>query len=87
MNIDKLNSTNAHFVAVVAFRVIDSLQDQPKEMQLNALAVLYKLFIEEFGLKHSDLLTRADLIINDADLYYHAEIKALRDYIREELKR
>lgn len=56
-------------------------------MQLNALAVLYKLFIEEFGLKHNDLLTRADLIIYDADKYYRAEIKALRDYIREELKR
>jgi type III secretory pathway component EscR len=74
-------------VAVTSFRVIDTLQDLPKEMQLNALAVLYKIFIEEFGLKHNDLLTRADLIISDADKYYHAEIKALRDYIREELKR
>lgn len=87
MNIDILNSTAAHRVAVVGFRVIDSLQDQPKEMQINALAVLYKLFTEEFGLKHTDILTRADLIIADADKYYHAEIKALRDYIREELKK
>jgi hypothetical protein len=87
LNIDKLNSTAAHQVAVVGFRVIDSLQDHPREMQLNALAVLYKLITEEFGLKHNDLLTRADLIIADADMYYSTEIKALRDYIREELKR
>lgn len=86
MNNDKLNSTAAHAVAVSAFAVIDQLQDLPKHMQVNALAVLYKLFMEELNLNHSELLTRANLIVKDADMYYHSEIKALRSYIREELK-
>jgi hypothetical protein len=42
--------------------------------------------MEEFGLSHADLLRRADLIIADADMYYRAEIKALREYIKQELK-
>ncbi|OAM52898.1 hypothetical protein A7981_05525 [Methylovorus sp. MM2] len=86
LNTDKLNSTAAHAVAVAAFRTIDSLQDLSREMQVNAIAVLFKLLSEEYGLSISSLLSRADLIIKDADKYYHAEVKALRDYIRLELK-
>lgn len=87
MNVDKLNSNHAHHVANVAFQTVDALQDHPKETQINAIAVLYKLLTEEFGLNHSEILARADRIIKDANMYYRAEIRALRDYIREEIKR
>jgi hypothetical protein len=86
VNTDRLNSTHAFHVANVAFRTVDALQDQPKETQINAIAVLYKLLTEEFGLEHSEVLARADLIIKDADQFYRAEIRALRDYIRKEIK-
>jgi hypothetical protein len=86
VNTDQLNSAHAHHVANVAFQTVDALQDHPKSTQINAVAVLYKLFMEEFGMTHNDLLVRADMIIKDADMYYRAEIRALRDYIREEIK-
>jgi hypothetical protein len=88
MNTDRLNSTNAHHVAVTAFSLLNAVQDKPKQMQINSVAVLFKVFSEELkGQDVNSLLTRADMILADADMFYHAEVRALRDYINEEINK
>lgn len=87
MNItDQLNFINAKGAAVTAFKALNGVQDNSPAEQLLGIGICLKVMCEELGIKPQDLLRRADVVIRDADMYYAAEIKALRMYTQTELK-
>jgi hypothetical protein len=65
--------------------MINAVQDDRKSDQLAGAAVLFKTMCDEFQADPREILSKTDLMIRDANLYYRAEVRALGDYIREEL--
>lgn len=84
--IDQLNFINAKSAAVTAFKALNGVQDNSPAEQLLGVGICLKVMCEELGIKPQDLLLRVDAVIRDADQFYAAEIKALRQYTHTELK-
>jgi len=86
MNKDRLNSVAPIRAIQQAYAVADRLQDMPSEEQVVALAVAFQLYAEVLRLDPSELLNKAQRIVNDGDTHYTREAKALRDYVQQEVK-
>lgn len=83
--IDQLNTAGEAQVSRVAFGVVDRIQDEKPGLQVQAMAVLFLLLCDMYGLDVRRVLERADRVIHDADRKYRPEIGAIRDYIKGEL--
>lgn len=78
--VDPRTSTQA------AYGALSAVQGEHPAVQVVAAAVLFKTLCEELKLDVSQLLDQARRIINDDDTYYRREVKALREYVKGELK-
>lgn len=65
---------------------MDKVQDLDGSEQVAAIAVAFTLYSEVLGISPSELINRAQRIIADADTHYTREAKALRDFVKEEVK-
>ena len=70
-----------------AYGALSAVQGEHPGVQVAAVAVLFKVLAEELKLDVSEVLSQAHRITNADDTYYRREVKALRDYVRGEIKR
>jgi hypothetical protein len=82
---DQLNGINAHKAVEIAYDTISFLQQHKAHEQVAGLAVLMKVMADRTGVSVSELLSKAERIERDADTFFRREIKALRDYIDQEI--
>lgn len=71
---------------VPAFRVIDALQDQPADVQLEALALTLATMTRSLGVDAHGLITRAHRQLSEADAVRNPHIEAIAAYAAGELK-
>lgn len=84
---DKLCFVSASDAVRVAYAGIDRLQGERPEHQVAAVCILFKEFSEQLGISPSELIDRASRMANDNDTFFQRELKALRDYITQELRK
>lgn len=84
--IDSVTMASPREVAKSAFLMIDRIQSQQPGVQVQAIAALALLLMEEFGVNVRQELERAGRIMHDADKQLLVEFEVVRDYIRGELK-
>lgn len=85
MDKDKLNSINKRDAVTAAFVALDAVQNLAPHVQVAAVAVLFTAFADTTRIGVSELVDKARRITKDDDTYYQREVKALRDYIQQEL--
>jgi hypothetical protein len=86
MNTDKLNSIISFHAIDGAYAAVSAIQGFEKHKQVAGAAVLFTVICEELGLNPSELINKAQRIARDADTFYAVEAKALRAYVKGELK-
>lgn len=86
MNKDQLNSVSSIEVLRDVVAIVDRIQDYPGSRQVAAVAVTFRIYSEVLGIDPSELINKAQRIVKDADTFFTREAKALRDYVREEVK-
>jgi hypothetical protein len=86
MNTDKLNSIISFHAIDGAYAAVSAIQGFEKHKQVAGAAVLFTVICEELGLNPSELISKASRIAKDADGFFTRETKALRDYVKGELK-
>lgn len=82
----QLPSVNPLTVVQAAYNAASSLQTFTPGEQVAAAAVLLKVMSERTGVSISELLNKAERMEKDADTNYTREIRALREYVKEELR-
>ena len=87
MNIDKLNSTNPSEAMQVTYAALDRLQDFPSHLSLIAVSILLREMSAVLQLPVSELLDKAARVTSDLNEHYQPEIKALREFIKQEMKK
>lgn len=70
---------------VPAFRVLDALQDAPKDVQLRALALTLATACRPLGVDPHDLVSRAKRQLTHADATRNPHVEAIADYAAGEL--
>jgi hypothetical protein len=86
MNTDKLNSIISFHAIDGAYAAVSAIQGFEKHKQVAGVAVLFTVICEELQLDPSELISKASRIAKDADGFFTRETKALRDYVKGELK-
>lgn len=83
---DRLNAVNPQDVVQAAYAALSGAQSlRPNHIVLGA-ALFVRALADELGLNVSDLLAKAERIERDADVHYQPEVRALRTFIRNEVK-
>ena len=89
MSIKRFNfmmNPSATRVQQTCFIVIDAIQHLRKEDHIVALAVLWLLVCERFGVKHEQVLSCANNILSETlDNDHRIQLKALKEYMKNEL--
>lgn len=83
---DQINTAAPRESVECAYFIASQLQGRTAANQVLGVAILLLALAEQIGLDKSQLLNQAERITTDADTYYTREVKALRDYIKGELK-
>jgi len=83
---DKLFSVPARQTVQAAYGSLSANQHEQPAVQVMAAAVLFKVLAEELCLDISQLLSSAARLIKHDDNPYRAEVAALREYVKGELK-
>lgn len=83
---DELNSTGRQPVIALAYRVIDTVQDNRPAEQVNSMALLFLLVCAHYGVDVRNELARADHIVEELRKTNDPTFRALEEYIRGELK-
>ena len=86
MNRDQLNSVVSFHAVEAAYAAVSALQAMPPAKQVMGAAVLFSVLCEELKLDPSELINKAQRVAKDADGFFTREMKALRDYVKGELK-
>lgn len=84
LNRDRLNHIPTTVAANDAIAVLDRLQNFPPERQIVALATVYRMMAEHFGVSPQDIHTVSDNIVNTAT-GRRSEFEAVRAYMEGEL--
>ncbi len=82
---DRLNSVSSTKIAKTAMTVIDAIQSEPKEVQVAALACVFTMVVERYGLHAGNALDVAQRLI-EASVKERTDLRAVRMYVNEELK-
>lgn len=83
---------NTQQAARDSFAILDRLQvigvDEPlsEGRKVMALAILFREVAIHSGIGTAELLNRAERATRDAEEMYPAEIRALREYVKQEVK-
>lgn len=83
----KVNFVPAGEAVRVAYAALNTLQAERPEHQVVGLAVLFTVVSAELGISPSELINKAERMVAHNDTFFQREVKALRDYTREELKK
>ncbi|WAW09977.1 hypothetical protein NB640_12275 [Oxalobacter vibrioformis] len=86
MNRDSLNMVRPPEVVTAAYSLINTIQNIPKHDAVHALSLLMREVSSMLGVPVGELLNRADRIVGDLNTHYHSEIRALREYIKNEMR-
>lgn len=86
MDKDKLNSSNPKQTIDAAYAALSSIQDRPAHVIVAGISVLFVELAEQTGIGVSELVSKAQRISRDGDTFFDREVKALRDYVKGELK-
>ena len=84
---DRLSVVPASEAVRAAFVALDTLQTSPPAYQVAAISVLFKEFSEGLGISPSELLDKARRWTADNDTFFQREVKALRDYVQQEVRK
>jgi hypothetical protein len=87
MNTDKLNFTAPQEAMRATYAAISTLQDFPAHLGVIAAAILIQEMSSVLRIPVSELLDKADRITRDLNDHYQPEIKALREYIKQEMSK
>lgn len=68
-----------------AYAALSAVQDAHPGVQLAAIAVLFKEMAETADCDIPTLLNQAGRIVADDDVAFRASIKALREYVKQEI--
>jgi hypothetical protein len=69
-----------------SFAIINALQDQPKDVQLDALFLTAELLASAAGIDSHELITRARRQATDASRVRNPHLEAIREYAAGELR-
>ncbi len=89
LNADLVNNVNQKQVADICFGLLNYLQNR-KDFRdtaeaVVAVAALFKLMFETFGVQPTDAMQVAANVVSDADGRYIPEFKAISMYIEKEI--
>jgi len=82
----QLPIVNPLLAVQAAYAAASALQDYTPGEQVAGVAVLLNVMSERTGVSLSELLDKAQRMEKDADTNYTREIRALREYVKEELR-
>ena len=85
--IDGLNSGNTGEIYRHAYRYVSQIQGLPPTTQVQAICILFLHLCRVLKLKVVDVLAKGERIIRDAEKKDVIEMKALNDYLREEVRK
>ena len=71
---------------MLSYRVVDTIQDARPAEQVNAVALLFLLVCEHYGVNVRQELERVDHIVAELRKTNDPTFRALEEYIRGELK-
>lgn len=86
MNLDQLNMVPAHGTLKTAYGALDGAQSAPAAEQVMAHAIVFHLMCEELRLDPSEMLDKARRCTRHAQDHFSIELRALKTYIREEIR-
>lgn len=84
--LDQINSMNASKAVQVAYFIASQLQDFTPAQQAAGAALFLNELCEQVPLDARAVLNKSARMAKDADTFYQREVKALRDYIKGELR-
>lgn len=85
--LDQINSMTADASAIVAFRIIDAIQDLPKGQQARGIAMAFYMLTERYKVDPIDLLQKTRIATKDAYSQGRGEhVRAVQNYLNGELK-
>ena len=87
MDKHKLTSIHPQAAVTAAYQAVSSLQDFPPHEQLAGVSLLFHMMTQNTNTDVSQLLNASQRIAGDADSNYTTTIRALREYVRQELTR
>jgi hypothetical protein len=82
----KLYSIHPQSAVTAAYQAVSSLQDFPPHEQLAGVSLLLYMMAHNTNSDISQLLNASERIAVDADSNYTTTIRALREYVRDQLK-
>ncbi len=85
--LDKLNGGNCGEVYHQAYRYVDQLQGLPVAVQVQSICILFLHLCRVLKLKVVDVLMKGERIIKEAEQADLVELRALNQYLREEIKK
>jgi len=83
--LDKLSFTNPHDAVTAAYQQVSATQTMAPNLQVAGAAVLFINLCEGLGLNPSEVINKAQRLTTDADTFYTTTIRALREYIKQEI--
>ncbi|MFN3914760.1 MAG: hypothetical protein ACK4K3_07555 [Aquabacterium sp.] len=86
MNPDQMNMVSAHHTLQTAYAAVSAAQDAPPGEQVMSFGVLFLQVCEVLRLDPSEMLDKAARVVRHARDHHSLELRALQNYIREELK-
>jgi hypothetical protein len=87
MNRDQLNMVPAFHTIQTAYAALSGAQASPPAQQVMGFAVLFYEACTLLRLDPSEMLDKARRVRRDAEDNYSVELRALHDYINEELNK
>lgn len=85
--IDQLNMMTSQRCQELSFRLINTLQDEPKGHQIAAIAMTFLLLCQQFDAKPRDVLMKTSKILYDAFSEGRGEhARAIANYMKGELR-
>jgi len=84
---DELNSMSPAKAVQVAYFTATQLQDFRPAEQVAGVALFLNELCEQVGIDARETLNKGGRMAVDADTFYQREVKALRDYIKGELRK
>lgn len=69
-----------------AYAALSGAQTHRPNAQVMGFAVAFLVTCEELGLTPSEVLNKASRLAREADVHYAPQVRALREYVRNELK-
>jgi hypothetical protein len=83
---DHINGADPALVVQAAYAALSGAQSLRPHHQILGAALLFRAMCANLKLDASQLLSQAERIEKDADQYWAAEVRALRQFIQEELR-